>query len=401
MKARIRSKEFAKQVQLAALAAAGKMGGLGTEILACLKIEALEEEIVITGVNLVWSMVKRFEAEVMEPGIVAVTARMLAEAVPFCGDEYTRLETVKGKLRIQSGNFLIEISSMPVNSFPVLEQEDVEYFFQMPAEQLCSMIQAVSSNAADENTRPVLAGTLLKTEYVQGMGSALTLAAADGFRLAEENWPVEIPGGMKDIYTVIPAKAFEKLAKHLEGEKTVMIALTVKGKMQFRYSGTTVVINPIHAMFPDYQTIIPTEAETIASFDVVHLLDGLRSGRLIGLHGDFQIRPDKNGGGNVSLEVISESGHIKNQIEARVEGEPQDIRLNLQYLREAIEGCSILGYDRVYLATTGTEKPVLVTPTQGSANKDKPRARFIIMPMMNNRRVSSEDSHLSPAIASV
>ncbi len=64
------------------------------------------------------------------------------------------------------------------------------------------------------------------------------------------------------------------------------------------------------------------------------------------------------------MEVVSETGHVKNQIEAQVQGEPQDIRLNLQYLREAIEGCSILGYDSIYLAATGTEKPILVTPTK-------------------------------------
>ncbi len=147
---------------------------------------------------------------------------------------------------------------------------------------------------------------------------------------------------MKEICAVVPAKAFEKMAKHLEGEETVVIALTVKGKIQLRYDGTIITINPICEVFPDYRPIIPTQSATIASFSVDNLLEGLRSGRLIGLHGDFQIRPEKNGKGNVSLEVVSETGHVKNQIEAQVQGEPQDIRLNLQYLREAIEGCSIL-----------------------------------------------------------
>lgn len=383
MKAKIKSDEFSRKVQLVALAAAGKMDGVGTEILTCLKISAREKEIELTGVNLIWSMIKRFPADVAEPGVVAVMAKMLSEVVPFCKAEYTQLETIRSKLRIQSGTFLIELNTLPAYSFPDFEPEDVEYFIQMPGTQLRSMIKAVTSSASGEDSRPMLSGTLLKTETDEGK-SALTLATVDGFRLAEEQWPIEIPSGMKEICAVVPAKAFEKMAKHLEGEETVVIALTVKGKIQLRYDGTIITINPICGVFPDYRPIIPTQSATIASFSVDNLLEGLRSGRLIGLHGDFQIRPEKNGKGNVSLEVVSETGHVKNQIEAQVQGEPQDIRLNLQYLREAIEGCSILGYDSIYLAATGTEKPILVTPTQGAADKDKPMARFVIMPVMSN-----------------
>lgn len=268
MKAKIKSEEFMKKVQLVALAAANKLDGVGTEILSCLKIIAREKEIEIVGVNHVWSMVKRFEAEVAEPGMTTVMAKILAEVVSFCKDEYTQLETVRGKLRIHSGAFLIELSTLPAYSFPALEPEDVEYFIQMPATQLRSMIKAVTSSAAGEDNRPMLSGTLLKTETGEGKSGALTLAAADGFRLAEEQWPIEIPSGMKEICAVVPAKAFEKLTKHLEEEGTVVIALTVKGKIQLRYNGTTIMINPLSGAFPDYRPIIPTQASTIAAFDV-------------------------------------------------------------------------------------------------------------------------------------
>ncbi len=45
-------------------------------------------------------MIKRFPADVAEPGVVAVMAKMLSEVVPFCKAEYTQLETIRSKLRI-------------------------------------------------------------------------------------------------------------------------------------------------------------------------------------------------------------------------------------------------------------------------------------------------------------
>jgi DNA polymerase III sliding clamp (beta) subunit (PCNA family) len=258
------------------------------------------------------------------------------------------------------------------------------------------MITAVTPSAADDEARPVLAGALIESRVEENKGGELLLAAADGFRLAEAKWPMEIPAGMKAIHAILPAKALEKLVRMLEGEENVSIGTSEKGKVQFRHNGTTVSITPINGAFPDYQSIIPKQAPTIVSFGIASILDGLKSGRLIGLQGNFLMRPGEDGKGNVTLDVESETGHVENRIEALMKGEPQDICVNLQYLRDAIEGCATLGYDGVFVAPTGSSTAVLIKPPDEKDGK-KPRAKFIVMPAMGKNRTKEEPAPAAEA----
>ncbi len=384
MKVKVKSDEFSKKVQVTAQAAVGKLGGEGSDIYTCLKIVAKDKQIELTGTGMDVCIQKKFDAEVEKEGAVAVPAKILSEAVGLCDNEFTTLEIVSKKLRVKSGSFKIDLSLMPVENYPEVVIENIEKCVSIPADALKSMIQAVTTSAATDEARPAFAGALIQTESGE-KECKLVLAATDGFRLAEAKWPTEINKGMTAIKTILPRKGLEKLVRSLEGEEAVAVGMSLNGRIQFRHTGTVVTVNGINGSFPDYLPLIPKEAATIVSFATASLLRGLKAGRLIGEQGTFSMKPKEGGKGNVILEVEGDKGEVEKNIEAMLRGEAQEICVNLQYLRDAIEGCERLGYDGVYMSTLGYGKALLVKPPEDKEKK-KPSAQFIVMPSMGKKK---------------
>lgn len=389
MKAKVKSKEMEKKVQIAALAATGKITGQGAEIYTCLRVTAKGKKIEAVGMGPEITIIKTMGAEVTEEGSSAVKAKILADSVAFCKEEDATLEVAAKKMRVKSGSFKIDLAYLPADEFPAPPIEEVEKAIAINVNHLRSMVRAaLPSTAADEH-RPALSGVLFRTDQAEGREGELVLASTDGYRLAETKMTVSIPKGMEKINAILPGDALEKLDRALEGDGLVSVGVTAKGKVQFWTADTVVTVNTLSGAFPDYTPIIPEKYATIVSFAVKELLEGLKSGQLIGLQGYLQMKPGDKGKGNVILDVESETGHVETKIDAMLQGEPQEICVNLAYLRDAIAGCERLGNDGVYITTVGRESPLLVMPA-GEAEDKRPTARFIVMPADGKRKKKEE-----------
>ena len=86
------------------------------------------------------------------------------------------------------------------------------------------MINQVAFCASSDESRPVLAGV-----YVQIEGREMTVAAADGFRLAKRTTTLENPVE-EVVKLIIPARSMVELARvlpDLEGEDAEPVSLVV------------------------------------------------------------------------------------------------------------------------------------------------------------------------------
>ena len=90
--------------------------------------------------------------------------------------------------------------------------------FSIPAGLLKEAINEVVFAAAPDDTRPVLAGVLLKMG-----GGSLTLAAADGFRLAVRT--VELPEAGPDLQMIVPAKTLSEVEIFSKNESKLALRL--------------------------------------------------------------------------------------------------------------------------------------------------------------------------------
>jgi len=154
-------------------------------------------------------LVTTVSADVTRPGRTAAPARLLAEYAAQLPSEPVRLVLDGGRrrLRVTCGRFDASLSTADPDDFPVLPPADQSTALDLDVGQIRRAIERVAFAAARDDSRPILAAVLFE------LGSpGLTVAAADGFRLARAIIS-DIVGGERHL--LVPARAVMEFGRLL------------------------------------------------------------------------------------------------------------------------------------------------------------------------------------------
>jgi DNA polymerase-3 subunit beta len=148
-------------------------------------------------------------ATVEEEGSVTVPARLLTDFVSSLPNDKIDLQvTGRGKqLHIQCARNEATMAGMDAQDFPPVPQVSDGLTLTLDSKTLRQAIGQVQFAAATDDTRPVLTGIHTLAE-----GNILTLAAADGFRLAVHKLPLDADVAEK-VEVIIPARALREIER--------------------------------------------------------------------------------------------------------------------------------------------------------------------------------------------
>ncbi len=227
---------------------------------------------------------------------------------------------------------------------------------------------------ASEDTRPVLTGVCAAFE-----GDTLTLAAADGFRLAVHKTPLAIPiEATAEI--IIPGRALSELSRLLADQKEpVDIAINPnKSQALFRLKDLEIVSQLIQGTFPNYKQLIPQSYSTRAVVSIADLLRATKTASIFARDGSNIVRLQVTPGGElmpgrITISARSEQiGDNVGEVDATVEGEAAKIAFNGKYLSDVL---GVLHESQVALEITTPSSPAIIRPL-GSDNYV-----HVVMPM--------------------
>jgi DNA polymerase-3 subunit beta len=137
--------------------------------------------------------------------------------------------------------------------------------FEMPAEELKTLIERTRFAISTEETRYYLNGIYLHA-MGEGASAVLRAVATDGHRLAR--FETVLPTGAGEMPGVIvPRKTVGELAKLLDGgDENVRVSLS-DSRIEFRFSDVTLSSKLIDGTFPDYERVIPTQNDKSMTVD--------------------------------------------------------------------------------------------------------------------------------------
>ncbi len=144
-------------------------------------------------------------AKIENEGSITIPARVLTEFVSSLPSDIISLNLKHHTLELKCGRYEARINGLDAADFPPIPQVGDGFSTKVKAEDLKQAISQVAFAAATEESRPVLTG--VQTEFE---GSKLTMAAADGFRLAVHRTNLIEPVKEK-VAMIIPAKAYHEL----------------------------------------------------------------------------------------------------------------------------------------------------------------------------------------------
>jgi DNA polymerase-3 subunit beta len=332
-----------------------------------LKLAATNLEIAITS----W-----IGAKVEEEGAITVPARLLGDFVNSLPNEPIEMSLAPRarQLRIVCARNEAAVAGMDASDFPPIPAIREGVSLTLDPLSLRTAINQVEFAAAGDDTRPVLTGIHLLREERN-----LTLAAADGFRLAVHTLSLEQEASER-TEVIIPARAMREVNRLLadEEEPIEMTINSSRSQVLFRLKNVELVAQLIQGTFPNYSQLIPKDHTCRAVVDVAEFLRETRIAAIFARDGSGIIRIQVTPGEELSPGklIISaraeELGDNRGEIDASMEGEEAKIAFNSRYLQDVLQ---VLDCSQVALETSGPSSPGVLQPV-GQDNYT-----HVIMPM--------------------
>ena len=349
-----------------------------------------EGRLKLAATNLEMAMSVWVGAHVEQEGAITLPSRILSEWVSLLDKDQQislALNPRNKRVHLQCGRYESNMSGIDADDFPPIPSVEEGTSVTLDASLLKDALTQVVFAAAQDESRPVLAGVLTRLE-----ASKLVLAAADGFRLAVRE--LELPDGPEQpLNMIVPARALAELARVLPDEegKTVELAATPnRSQVLFKLGPSSgsgydvqLVSRLIEGQFPDYTRIIPQDAKTKALIGTRELLQATRAASVFARDNSMivrlQLTPSEEQqelalGKVVVSSTSAEMGDNTGDLDASIQGDEQQVAFNGKYLREALEA---LNAPQVRLELTGPASPGIFRPSGGDSNG----YLHVIMPM--------------------
>jgi len=302
-------------------------------------------------------------AKVEEEGAITVPARLLTEFISSLPAERVdiSLSPRTKTLELKCARFEARISGVDAADFPPIPGVEDGVTTRVEVEDLRQGIARVAFAAATEESRPVLTGV-----DAQFDGNLLTLAAADGFRLAVHKLPLSAPVSQK-TEVIVPARTLNELNR-LMADQEEAVELTVnssKGQALFRLKDIELVSQLVQGTFPNYTQLIPQSYNTRVVVGVADFLRATRTASIFARDGSGIVRLVITPGGELTpgKMVVSarseELGDDVGEIDVAVDGEEAKIAFNGKYLADVL---GVLREAQVALETTNPSSPGVIRP---------------------------------------
>jgi DNA polymerase-3 subunit beta len=250
------------------------------------------------------------------------------------------------------------MAGMDAGDFPPVPAVGDGLSINLNPGELNKAISQVQFAAATDDTRPVLTGIHTLAE-----DQTLTLAAADGFRLAVHKLPLkdEVP---ERVEIIIPARALREIERLLSEESDAVEMSINAGRSQvlFKMTSVEVVATLIQGTFPNYGQLIPSSFNTRAEIEMKQFLQETRISAIFARDGAgivrLQLDPSDGGPGKLTISARAEEiGEHRGDIDVKMEGEASKIAFNSRYLQDVLQ---VLEVETVALETTSPSSPGVI-----------------------------------------
>lgn len=315
--------------------------------------------------------------KVDQEGAVAVPARLLTEFIASLPPERIDLSLSPRNrtLNVKCARYEANIRGADPDDFPPLPTVTEAPTTTVEPKALHDAIGQVVFAAATDDTRPSLAGVLCSFE-----GSTLTLAAADGYRLAVRRLALSTPVETK-VDVIVPARALQEVGRlAADDEEPVEVSIAPnRGQVLFHTAAVDLVSRLIDANFPNYRQIIPARYTTRVLINTAEFLKAVKiaflfardSANIVRLQfvpGEEELQP----GRVIAAASATDLGDNASDLDAIVEGNATQIAFNAKYLLDVL---GVVGTGQVALEVTSPSSPGVIKPVGDDAYL------HVIMPM--------------------
>lgn len=300
-------------------------------ILSNILLETIKGGIRVSATDLEIGIVTTIPASIEEEGVITIPAKILADLSLNIKEGKITLETKGANILFKSPGVEATLQTMPAEEFPKVYEDKGEVFAKIKREVLEKELTKIIFSAAQDGGRPSLSGVLVD----QSAGGA-TIVATDGYRLSlRRGLSVGTKG--KESSALVPARVFKELLSIKEDDEEVTISISKKTNQIIFTQGETVLVGRlIEAEYPPFEKILPTSHTTTVNFERTKLLSAVKICSVFA-RDTANIIKLSFGENKIIVSANTPSvGENKAELEAKIEGEENEIAFNARYLLDLL-----------------------------------------------------------------
>lgn len=300
-----------------------------------------------------------------DEGTVTLPAKLLTDFVNSLPEGQLEIDMTSRPLgvHIACERFEGSILGTDAEEFPPIPSVEQGVGASIAPRALRSAISQVVFAAASENSRPVLTGVRMELE-----GDQVSLAAADGFRLAVHTASLAAPVD-EPVSFIIPGRTLRELERLLSDQQAPVEFTVTPQKSQalFRLDSIEMVSQLVQGTFPNYKQLIPQSYGTRTTVALGDFTRATRTASIFARDGSGIVRlqmipPSDGGQGRMVVSARAEElGENTGEIDANVDGDEAKIAFSSRYLNEVL---SVIGQEEIALETTTPSSPGVIKPLE-------------------------------------
>ena len=299
----------------------------GIPALTGVLIEASEGQLTLTTTDLEVSARLTADAQVSEPGIALVPARLLGDTVKSLSDAPVDFETDASQAHIRCAAYEGTLRLLPAEDFPGL-QEPGGTSITAEAMAFAEAVNQVARAASRDEARPVLTGVLVEISR-----EGVVMAATDSYRLAVRDLVATADG---EARAIVPERALSEAGRAAAAEEKGSLTIFVdEAQVAFRIGTLTLTSRLIEGEFPNFRALLPEQHESRLTISRQQLLDAVRRVGLLA-RDTTPVRLEFNALGVKLSSSSPDLGQAVETVEARYEGEDLTVAFNPTYLADGL-----------------------------------------------------------------
>ncbi|MBI2195938.1 MAG: DNA polymerase III subunit beta [Candidatus Levybacteria bacterium] len=296
-------------------------------------ITAKGKELSVSATDLEIGIIGRLPAGIEEDGETSVPARTLLELLGNIPNGKIDVYTKENTLFIETPKTKMQLQTQPTNDFPLLYEKKGEEIIEVEKELLEKELKKVVFASSLDSSRPALSGVLIGEK-----GGDRIIVATDGYRLSFKKIAAGVKkktGGLKKTI-LVPSRILRELISLKEEGSVKVCVSSENNQVVFSQGDMEVVGRLIEAEFPAYEKIIPSDFSAQATFDRQEMHGAVKTCWVFAREtsGIIRMAIGKN---KITVSSSTPSvGQGSVEVEARVEGEENEIAFNGRYLLELL-----------------------------------------------------------------
>lgn len=307
-------------------------------------------------------------AKVDKEGAITVPSRTLLEFSSAIAGGTVTLATSGTTLSVAGQGMKATLHGIDAEEFPLIPTVDMKRSFSVPGPEFLQALRQVVIAVAPDDTRPVLAGVLLRCQ-----GKRLVCVATDSYRLAEKVITLD-QAVDTDQEAIIPARAINELIRALSANTADQVVIAVQdNQILFAFAETELVSRIIDGKYPDYEKIIPSTTTSTARLKSDQFKTVLKTAAIFAREAAYTVKMQFGPTPEVIIAAVAEAvGDAEVRLPAEIDGEEAHMSFNVRYISDCL---GVMNTDEVEFTLSGALLPGLIRAV------DDDSYRYIIMPL--------------------